>query len=96
MITIGRFFLRGLVCGLFSALGAGTALAGSHTWDVNEVFSDATGNVQFIELVEANGTPGEVGVPGHTLSSDLKSFVIPGAALTPPTSNKFFLIATAA
>ena len=96
MITIGSFLLRGFVCALFTALATGTALAGSHTWDVNEVFSDATGNVQFIELVEANGTPNETGVAGHTLSSDLKSFVIPGAALTPPTSNKFFLIATAA
>jgi len=72
------------------------AHAGSHTWDVNEVFSDATGEVQFVELVEANGTPGETGVPGHTLTSDSQSFTISGPALEAPTSNRFYLIGTPA
>jgi hypothetical protein len=72
------------------------AYGGSHTWDVNEVFSDATGQVQFVELVEANGTPNETGVPGHNMTSNAKSFAIVGAPLVAPTSNKFYLIATAA
>lgn len=84
-----------LVNALFLA-AAETALAGSHTWDVNEVFSNADGTIQFVELREAQGTPNETGVPGHTMSSDLKSFVISGPALTAPTSNKFYLLGTAA
>ena len=88
----------GLAFALLVALGLSStpARAGSHTWDVNEVFSDATGQVQFVELVEANGTPGETGVPGHNMTSNAKVFTIVGPALAPPTSNKFYLIATAA
>ena len=87
-----------LVLGSLVALPVVAAHAGSHTWDVNEVFSDSTGNIQFIELLEKNGTPGETGVPGHTMSTltATKSFVIPGIALVAPTSNKFFLMGTAA
>lgn len=77
------------------ALMASAAQAGSHTWNVNEVFSDASGSIQFVELVEANGTPNETGVPGHSLTSNAKSFTISGPALASPTSNKFYLIATA-
>lgn len=73
-----------------------SAQAGSHTWDVNEVFSDATGSVQFIELVETNGTPNEIGVPGHAMTTVANNFVIPGAPLVPPSSNRFYLIGTAA
>lgn len=90
--TVGLAFALVVALGLSPA----PAHAGSHTWDVNEVFSDATGQVQFVELVEANGTPGETGVPGHTMTSNAKSFTIVGPALAPPTSNKFYLIATAA
>lgn len=81
---------------VLSHLIASAALAGSHTWDVNEVFSDVTGQIQFIELREANGTPNEVGVPGHTMTSNTKNFVISGSPLASPTSNKLFLMGTAA
>ena len=90
--TVGLAFALAAVFGLSPT----PAHAGSHTWDVNEVFSDATGAVQFVELVEAAGTSQETGVPGHTMTSDTKSFTIVGPALAPPTSNKFYLIATAA
>jgi hypothetical protein len=75
---------------------AQTALAGQHTWDVNEVFSNYDGTIQFVELREANGTPGETGINGVTVSSTSESFLIGGSALTPPTTNKTFLIATPA
>ncbi len=84
-----------LAVGLLS-VPAAIALAGSHTWDVNEVFSDSTGTIQFIELREMNGTPGETGVNGHLLLSSIESFTIPGPALAPPTSNKHLLFATPA
>ena len=94
--VLGMTLGHALVLGSLVALPVVSAQAGSHTWDVNEVFSDATGTVQFIELVEANGTPGETGVPGHTMTSAANNFVIVGAALVAPTSNKFYLIGTAA
>lgn len=74
-------------------LAAGSAYGGAHTWDVNEVFSNADGTIQFVELKEANGTPGETGVTFQTLFSDAESFTI-GGSITGPTSDKFFLIAT--
>jgi hypothetical protein len=88
-------------CALASVLllgAAETALAGQHTWDVNEVFSNADGTIQFVELLEANGTAGEVNIHTVTLSAAVtgESFVIGGSALTPPTSNKHFLLGTAA
>jgi len=52
---------------------AGAAWAGAHTWDVNEVFSNADGSIQFIELRENNGTPNETGVGNQTLSSNAQS-----------------------
>lgn|GEM_PF-3347996 len=73
---------------------AGDARAGSHTWDVNEVFGHADRTIQFVELFEAMGTAFEIGVPGHTMSSDTQSFVISGDPLVSPTSNKFYLMAT--
>jgi hypothetical protein len=81
--------------GLLS-LTAWSAPRGSHTWDFTEVFSNADGTIQFIELQECCGGAGETGLPGHTLSSNSQSWVIPGGPLTPPTSNKHYLIATAA
>ena len=84
-------------CALVVTLLLGrSALAGQHTWDVNEVFTNSDGTIQFVELVEANGTPGETGINGQTVSSTSETFPIGGSALTPPTSNKFFLIATPA
>jgi hypothetical protein len=78
----------------FALLISGSLRGGSHTWDVNEVFSNADGSIQFVELLEAAGSPAEVGVPGHNLISDSTSFVITGPALSEPTSNKHYLIAT--
>jgi hypothetical protein len=92
---LGESLGGGLVAAVLVLVPAIPAHAGSHTWDVNEVFSDATGTIQFIELVEANGTPGETGVPGHSMTTNAKSFVISGPALAPPTSNKFYLMGTA-
>jgi hypothetical protein len=74
----------------------GSAVAGIHTWDVNEVFSNADGSVQFVELWEANGTPGETGVGGGTITSSANTFPIGQGAVLAPTTNKYYLIATPA
>ena len=72
------------------------ATAGIHTWDVREVFSNADGTVQFVELWEAAGTPGETGVGNGTVSSSTKSHPIANGAVAPPTTNKSYLLGTAA
>ena len=90
---MGTFLLVG-----FAALGwASTASAGIHTWDVNEVFSNADGSIQFVELRENGPPPGsETGVGNGTISSNTQTYVMSEGAVTAPTSGKHFLIATAA
>ena len=83
------------VLGLF-ALSGGMAFAGAHTWKVNEVFSNADGTIQFVELREVGGGAGETGVPGHQVTSNTKSFTIPLPALATPTSFRSLLFATPA
>ncbi len=95
MKAMARTVVQGTILAGMLTLGVGTAVAGGHTWDVNELFSNADGTIQFIELREANGTPNEVNTQGKVMSSDAKSFTITVGPLDPPTSNKHFLIATA-
>ncbi len=78
---------------LLCALTTRGALAGAHTWKVNEVFTDATGLIQFIELRESGGGSGEIGVGGHQLTSSSKSYII-AANVDSPTTFKSILIAT--
>jgi len=76
---------------------AGLASAGGHTWDTIEVFSDSSGQIQFVELWESGGGASEFAVPGKLMSSGLASFTISGASLAPvSTANKFYLLATQA
>ena len=73
---------------------AGLASAGGHTWDTIEVFSDSSGQIQFVELWESGGGASEFAVPGKLMSSGLASFTISGASLVPvSTANKFYLLA---
>ena len=89
---------RGVVLAI-AALTGPTVLAGEHTWDVWEVFSNADGTIQFIELREANGSGAEFGVNGNTVrvNPSNHTFVIPNPALpnTTNTAFKSFLMATA-
>ena len=68
-------------------------LAGGHTWRINEVFSNACGTVQFIELAECCGGAGETATSGHAVTSNTNSFNIP-ANRTGSTSFKKILLAT--
>jgi len=70
------------------------ALAGAHTWDVSEVFSNADGTIQFVELHEANGTPGEFHLGGMIVSADVSGKNIAIAAnVAAPTTSKYYLLA---
>jgi len=80
-------------------LAANPTHAAFHLWHVKEVFSNADGSVQFIELF--NSFSNEQFVQGHRLiaNSDgvIKTFTIP-SNLVPPagttTANTHFLVAT--
>jgi hypothetical protein len=95
---------RTLLAGVaFLALAVTPAQASFTTWEVNEVFSNADGTIQFIEFFESNGQDGQRSFTGK----DLKTFVA-GAApndflnrylftadvSSSLTANKFALIAT--
>jgi hypothetical protein len=84
----------GIAFGLWSLGLPGTAVAGIHTWDVNEVFSNADGSIQFIELRETAGGAGETGVGTGSLSSNTQLLAFGQGAVAPPTSFKHYLIGT--
>lgn len=71
------------------------AFAGGHTWRVSEVFSNADGTIQYVEVGEAFGGAGEINTAGHAVTSNTNSFTIP-ANVAAPTSLRKILIATPA
>ena len=84
-----------MALGLTLSSGSSYVLAGAHTWDVNEMFSNADGTIQFIELRESGGGNFETGVGGHLLTSNTKSFTITSNVAS-PTGFKHILFGTAA
>ena len=89
---------KGFVLGSMAALLCSTslAMAGGHTWDVREVFSNADGTIQYIELREMGGGDGETNLNGKKVTSQAtgNEFAFPGNAAA-PTGNKAILLATA-
>ncbi len=85
-------------CAMFALAGliGSPAGAASHSWQVKEVFSNADGTVQFIELVECCGMAAENGVGGKRIVSDATGnvYVIPGN-VAGSTAGKSLLFATA-
>jgi hypothetical protein len=81
------------ICAAFIVLFATPAFAAFHLWKVSEIFSDASGTVQFVELETSVG--GQQFVAGHTLTissgNTQKIFTIP-SDLPGDTINKTFLI----
>ncbi|MBT8484606.1 MAG: hypothetical protein HKO59_06020 [Phycisphaerales bacterium] len=71
--------------------------AGSHLWRFNEIFSNADGTIQFVELKECCGAAFETGLFGKWVRSDTTGnqfdFM---TTLRPPTSNRHLLLATEA
>ena len=69
-----------------------------HLWDINEIFSNADGTIQFIELREAFGAVGENFWAGNTLvtsnGSSQQTFRFPSNLPSALTANKSVLVAT--
>ena len=74
------------------------AMAGSHSWRINEIFSNADGTVQFIELKECCGFPNEIFIGNKFVSSQATGnmFTFPGNLPPGSTANKHLLLATSA
>ena len=74
------------------------AEASFHTFVINEIYSNADGTVQFVELREAAGAAGQNFFAGQELTSssggNAKTFSFPGNLPSSATSGKFVLIAT--
>lgn len=70
------------------------ARAGSHTWDIVEIFSNADGTVQFIELQEPNGATSENGIGLLAITTDANSYPMNAGFIPGSTAFKSFLIAT--
>jgi len=82
----------------FSLCMAVSAQAAFHTWNVNEIYSNADGSVQFIEMREGDGFDGQHFLPGHSISctsaEGTRTFTFPSNLPSAATANKFFVIGT--
>ncbi|MDG2336303.1 MAG: hypothetical protein P8Q97_19035 [Myxococcota bacterium] len=88
--TRGVSLLLGLLT-LFWSVGAS---GGIHTWDIVEVYSNADGTIQYIELLDVGTGGGEINIGNATISSSAQSHSIANGPVTAPTNGKFYLIAT--
>jgi hypothetical protein len=93
-----RAAIGGVFLGL--ALAAADAQASFHTWRIAELYSDATGVVQFVELHEASNADFQDRFAGILLTSQqgstTRTYTFPTNLPSSSTSNKRLLIATPA
>jgi hypothetical protein len=86
-----------VAAGVFVALSPGqSAKAGSHTWEVWEVFSNADGTVQFVEIKETHGGTAETGLGGHTMISHPSGNTKSMHNVTGNTAFTYYLLGTTA
>jgi hypothetical protein len=98
---IYMFFNKILTLLVIFITGTPIAHATFHSWEINELFSNADGSIQFIEFLEVDGKD-----DSHLLFSDTAvltstdgittNMMTFSTDLASGTANKFFLIATAA
>ena len=96
------------ILALLSLLAAPAAWANFHLWQIEEIFSNADGTVQYVVLHEVTGTNGENLLAGHTFTATsggmTKTFTFPNdlpggesgiyGPMPSPTAFARFLIAT--
>jgi hypothetical protein len=86
------------VLGILGALLVASpgVMAGSHTWEIWEVFSNADRTVQFVELKEFNGDTAEFGLGGHLCVSQPSNTSSTMNNVTGNTAFTYYLLGTAA
>jgi hypothetical protein len=94
MKSIARIAVFGFI-GVFCAAGPG-AVAGSHTWEVWEVFSNASGTVQFVTIKETHGGIAETFLGGHTMIAHPSGLTTSMHNVAGNTAFTFFLLGTSA
>jgi len=74
-----------------------SAQAGSHLWVINEVFSNADGSIQFIEMANPTSAANEIVLKGKWVRSGttLNQYDFPANLPAGSTANKHLLLATA-
>ncbi len=73
-----------IALGLLVLAAAGSlATAGGHTWRIKEIYSNADGTVQFIEVWESLGGAGEVNTQNHNIVSGSNSVAVNGPVASP-------------
>ncbi len=91
--------MRTKALAMFVAVGvsSSTAWAGSHLWRFNEMFTNADGTIQFVEMKECCGSNIETVLQGKWVSSDAtgSTYIFPNNIPT-GTANKYLLLGTAA
>jgi hypothetical protein len=94
--------LRGLVVcvALFAgAMATPSARAAFHLWQINEIYTNNTGSLQFIELRDTSGNQNFVGGQGidvtNLANTITHSFTLPIGSLPGSTLNHSLLFATA-
>ena len=95
----GRAVVFGcLLCAVLSVTSIRPAHATFHLYQINELYSNADGSVQFIELHEAFGANGQNFLAGHIISVTqgpmTHSFTFPTNLPSSNTANTKVLIAT--
>ena len=84
-----------LLLPLLSLLAGQPALAASHQWRFNELFSNADGTIQFIEMQECCGFTGETSLSSKwILAVHVDHKYTFRSNLTGNTANKYLLLAT--
>lgn len=77
------------------SLGAAQAPAASHLWRFNELFTNADGTIQFVEMRECCGSTQEWHLIGKFMTADgTGDIVFFNHNLSPPTDHKYFLLGT--
>ena len=90
-------FVPGAVISVSLAITA-PVMAGSHSWDIVEVFSNGDGTIQFVELQECCGLPNEIGLLNKFVRSNATGMqlVFPSNLAAGATANAHLLLGTAA
>jgi hypothetical protein len=94
MKSIAKIAVFGLIGALLVFGPGAVAVAGSHTWVVWSVFSNAAGNIQYITVKEAFGGTAEGGLSAHTIQVNPSGGSHGMHNVTGNTANTYYLLGT--